>query len=362
MLKFPINEGIVSMRILHVGEYVKAGVYTCVNTISRSQAEDNQVYILASEFNSEKNFDIGPDNVFYYKYKRKPAFILKTMRYYYHMVKKINPDIVHLHSTFAGFMFRIMSFFMFKKVKVVYCSHGWAFTMDISESKKKIFAFIERILSIKTDKIINISNVEQTEALQRGIPKDKMVMIYNGVDERSPKAPVKMSNDKINILFIGRWDRQKGIDNLFRVIKENNLQNIHFHIVGEKVVSDGSFDIPDSGVTCYGWVDKENIDSYYAACDAVIIPSRWEGFGLAAVEAMGNKKAVICSNVGALPEIVVQDHSGFVYNSNSELIKILSSLDKEELRVMGEQGYEVYKSKFTSDKMTKEVMDIYHTV
>lgn len=55
--------------------------------------------------------------------------------------------------------------------------------------------------------------------------------------------------------------------------------------------------IPDN-VESIGWINHDEIDSYYSLFDAVIIPSRWEGFGLVAIEAMKNAKAIIVSNRG----------------------------------------------------------------
>ena len=50
--------------------------------------------------------------------------------------------------------------------------------------------------------------------------------------------------------------------------------------------------IPDN-VESIGWINHDEIDSYYSLFDAVIIPSRWEGFGLVAIEAMKMLKPLL---------------------------------------------------------------------
>ena len=84
---------------------------------------------------------------------------LKSIKEIKKVLKKIKPDIVYLHSSKAGALGRIALLFNFK-VKILYNAHGWYFNAQISNKKKKIFALIERVLAIKTNKIINISKSE----------------------------------------------------------------------------------------------------------------------------------------------------------------------------------------------------------
>ena len=92
--------------------------------------------------------------------------------------------------------------------------------------------------------------------------------------------------------------------------------------------------------------------------DAVIIPSRWEGFGLVAIEAMRNKKAVIASNRGALPELIQNEFNGYIFDLNNceELVFILNNLDKDKMKLLGENGYLMYKEKFTSEILNEKLI------
>ena len=56
----------------------------------------------------------------------------------------------------------------------------------------------------------------------------------------------------------------------------------------------------------------------YSKVDAVVIPSRSEGFGYVALEAMKYSKAIIASRRGALPELVVDKYSGYLFNINNK--------------------------------------------
>mgnify|MGYP000057898725 FL=1 len=175
-----------------------------------------------------------------------------------------------------------------------------------------------------------------------------MVMIYNGVEDKISKSNLKLNWDenKINLLFVGRLDRQKGLDLFLDVYDKMKLENMHLYVIGTSVLDDN---LPKSTkhVTYLGWVDNKNIDAYYQACDVVIMPSRWEGFGLVAVEAMRNLKPVIASNVGALPELIKNNINGYIFDIKDDKIlkKILLSINKNDLQNLGKQARQIYLKK-----------------
>ena len=352
------------MKILHVGEYVNGGVATYLRTLlsGLQKYDDVESYLLISKYKSQRGWENITKKVFYYKYKRSISNIFSAIKQIYAVIKDVNPDIIHVHSTWAGFFVRLPYLFKKRKAKIIYQSHGWAFLMDTSNYKKNIYALVEKILSIPTDKIINISNYEQNQAIKYGLNKNKMVMIYNGVEDKINKSNLKLNWDenKINLLFVGRLDRQKGLDLFLDVYDKMKLENIHLYVIGTSVLDDN---LPKSTkyVTYLGWVDNKDIDVYYQACDAVIMPSRWEGFGLVAIEAMKNSKAVIVSNRGALPELIKEDFTGYIFNIDDEfsLKNTLLNLDKERLNILGKNGRNIYLQKFVDKIFINKIYKIY---
>lgn len=352
------------MKILHVGEYVNGGVATYLRTLlsGLQKYDDVENYLLISEYKSQQGWENITKKVFYYKYKRSISNIFSAIKQIHTVIKDVKPDIIHVHSTWAGFFVRLPYLFKKRKAKIIYQSHGWAFLMDTSNYKKNIYALVEKILSIPTDKIVNISNYEQNQAIKYGLNKNKMVMIYNGVEDKINKSNLKLNWDenKINLLFVGRLDRQKGLDLFLDVYNKMKLENMHLYVIGTSVLDDN---LPKSTkyVTYLGWVDNKDIDAYYQACDAVIMPSRWEGFGLVAIEAMKNSKAVIVSNRGALPELIKEDFTGYIFNIDDEisLKNRLLSLDKERLNILGENSRTIYLQKFVDKIFINKMYKIY---
>ena len=352
------------MKILHVGEYVNGGVATYLRTLlsGLQKYDDVENYLLISEYKSQQGWEDITKKVFYYKYKRSISNIFSAIKQIHAVIKDVNPDIIHAHSTWAGLFVRLPYLFKKRKAKIIYQSHGWAFLMDTSNYKKNIYALVEKILSIPTDRIINISNYEQNQAVKCGLNKNKMVMIYNGVEDKVNKSNLKLNWDenKINLLFVGRLDRQKGLDLFLDVYDKMKLENLHLYVIGTSVLDDN---LPNSTkyVTYLGWVNNKDIDVYYQACDAVIMPSRWEGFGLVAIEAMKNSKAVIASNRGALPELIKEDFTGYIFNIDDEisLKNRLLNLDKEKINILGENGRNIYLQNFTYKIFVNKIYDLY---
>ena len=352
------------MKILHVGEYVNGGVATYLRTLlsGLQKYDDVENYLLISEYKSQQGWENITKKVFYYKYKRSIFNIFSAIKQIHAVIEDVNPDIIHVHSTWAGLFVRLPYLFRKRKAKIIYQSHGWAFLMDTSNYKKNIYALIERILSISTDKIINISNYEQNQAIKYGLNKNKMIMIYNGVKDKENNSNLKLNWDKnkINLLFVGRMDRQKGLDLFLDVYDKMKIKNMHLYVIGTSVLDDN---LPKSTeyVTYLGWVDNKDIDTYYQACDAVIMPSRWEGFGLVAIEAMRNLKPVIASNVGALPELIKNNINGYVFDikNDKKLKEILLNINKNELRNLGKQARQIYLKKFTDLIFIKNIYKLY---
>jgi Glycosyltransferase len=362
------------MKILHIGEYVKGGVSTYISTLleyQKNQEDISETFLLLSKNHSEKNWPLPDTNIFYYEYKRRLSCILPAIYHIYKHIKMLKPDIIHIHSSWAGLFVRVIYFFTFsRKAQIVYCSHGWSFLMETSSLKKRIYSLIEFLLALKTDAIINISQYEHSQAILHGLPKEKMHVIYNGLNdiissELRDKDVTVFDKQKINLLFVGRFDRQKGLDILIKLFEENSSEfdNINLYVIGEPVVDQVDINIPPN-VTCLGWVNNSEIDAYYKQCDAVIIPSRWEGFGLVALEAMRNKKAVIASDRGALPELVKDRYNGYLFELNQKnlLVNLLKNLDKHELSQLGKNGYLHYKENFNAINMNQRIASLYRTL
>lgn len=375
------------VRVLHIGEYVKGGVATYLHILFQDPTNDVENFLLLSDTNSDHEWEIPADHIRYYDYTRGLTSIPSAIRAVRQGILDVKPDVCYMHSSWAGTIGRLAMVGMRHRLKVIYNAHGWAFLRDTAKWKQDIYAFVERQLLPWTDAIVNVSEYEQNAAIKRGLPKAKLHRIYSGIpdDGRQPifdmsKQPrelkvgektVKFPENTVNLLFIGRWDPPKGLDYLLEQFMNCERQDLRLYVIGAPVVGNASQEQhiqelqqrakQDGRIVFAGWVPHDELSNWYAACDAVIMPSRWEAFGLVAVEAMRNGRPVIVSDRGALPELVTDQENGYVFHMDrpDALINTLSSLSKEKLSYMQQQSYNDFLKQFRADSMWQLTRQLY---
>lgn len=356
------------MKILHIAECIKGGVATYINDLYDNKSLKDKYYFFVPS--QEKNFlsnNIKKNNdvTYFYRKKRNFKFFINFYIFLIKNIKAKNPDIIHLHSTFSGFFVRLYYFFKIKRPKIIYCSHGWSFLMDTSKIKKIIYIWVEKILSLKTDVIINISDYEYKKSISYGINKNKSIVINNAINTRIKKHNKKIidyKKNKINFLFVGRLDRQKGFNKLYNYFSQKT--NYILHVVGESVIQKKEY-IKRDNIIFYGWINSSDIHNCYLDSDVVIIPSRWEGFGLVAIEAMKYSKPTIVSNRGALKEVVDDGANGFVFdfnNFNSSLKNAIEKFSKYNYDDLCKNSYNSFVKKYTIDILSKKINDLYKKI
>lgn len=263
--------------------------------------------------------------------------------------KQIKPDIVYLHSSKAGAIGRIALAFNFR-TKILYNAHGWYFNAQISDKKKRIFALIEKILALKTNKIINISKSEYESALKYKIaPKRKVCIIENGIDftkfknndknREETRKKYNIKEDEILIGVVGRLSEQKDPMTMIKafelVNKEKNNTKLIYVGSGELEEEVKQYakekNILDR-VIITGWVN--NVEQYIPAFDIAVLPSKWEGFGLVLVEYMACDKPIVASNIGGIADIIKDKENGLLCNPDNDKEiskKILYMINNEKL-------------------------------
>ncbi|NVM89689.1 glycosyltransferase involved in cell wall biosynthesis [Variovorax sp. SG517] len=350
------------MKVLHVAETLKGGLETYLRIVSNFQR--NSPEISQVKFILPGNVDwLNPESAHVVPTARSPLSLVGYAKRVKKIIETERPSVLHLHSSIAGGIVRSMALLgqIPSEVKIVYCSHGWAFDQAASRYKKSAYRWIERLLSSRSDAIICISRHEVRIASKSGIRR--CTCIPNGIDSVGP-APARLplrdgEAGPRTILFVGRLDRQKGIDLLLDAYARVR-PDFRLIVVGDAVRKDLQLAQPER-VEFKGWLEKDALDAVYQTCDAIIVPSRWEGFGLVAVEAMARSKAVFASAVGGLVDIVENDRSGRLFELDhiDQMLREIDRMPEQTLRQMGQTGRRIFEEKFTSQRMNAAIVDLY---
>lgn len=308
---------------------------------------------------------------------------IKDLKSIYIIRKRIialDPDIIYLHSSKAGAIGRLACFNI--KKKIIYNPHGWSFNMRVSFLKKNLYVLIERFLACFSDKIIAISPFEKKSALDNKICKEsKISLINNGIDiekvqelvlnTQLKKSDLSIPEDAYIIGMVGRISKQKAPDIFVKaaMLIKNKLPNAYFIIVGDgedKPLIDSLIDSLNlkQYFLITGWVQDPY--KYINLFDQALLLSRWEGFGLVLAEYMICRKAIIASNVDAIPYIIRNNENGLLVEVDDiknivETILELANNDNKRNRLIT-NGYKVAIKEFNIHRVVKQHESLFDSI
>jgi glycosyltransferase involved in cell wall biosynthesis len=283
------------------------------------------------------------------------------------MVRSFRPDVIHLHSTFAGLALRPILQLFFQRTPVVYCAHGWSFDRRVGRSQIRISRSAERLLARLCDRIVCVSRKDYERGSSAGIPPDMMTVILNGISDHSlfgePTFQHLWPNQGLKILFVGRLDAQKGIDVLITAMRQ--LDNRGFAVVvGASVADQQVLTSTPANMKVLGWLPRGQINQLYAAADVLVMPSRWEGLPIVALEAMRAGLPVVATRVGGIPEAVVDGITGWLVDVDAplQLAAVLESLDAATLSRMSANARRCFLDLFRSERVAQELDQLYRSI
>jgi len=231
----------------------------------------------------------------------------------------------------------------------------------------------------RADKLIAISNNIGTliKEHHKGIGNGKIAYGPLGIDLPDKELlKTAKSGEELGILYVGRLEKRKGIDTLFkavpRVVRE--MPNAMFTIVGKDT------DLAPGGgsyrkyllkrmerkyhkfMVFTDFVTSEQLQEYYRNCDIFVAPSLYESFGQIYIEAMAWGKPVIGCNVGGIPEVIEDGRTGFVISpedANELAERIIALRDINLRKQMGQRGRKAVEDVFSVRNMVEKTSEVY---
>ena len=191
-----------------------------------------------------------------------------------------------------------------------------------------------------------------------GIAKEKIVEIPTGIESGwcSDKI-IEHSTGSRKFVFLGRYERRKGIEELNQIIKKI-LQNQEFvfHFIGP--IPKGK-QIRSSKIIYHGQVmEKEGIQKIMDECEVLVTPSHSEGMPNVIMEGMARGLAIIATDVGAVCDQVDNDMGWLLppgdVNALEEAVNQAITLPQDDLNKKRELALDKVKKKFTWEKVSKD--------
>jgi glycosyltransferase involved in cell wall biosynthesis len=315
---------------------------------------------------------------------RRSPHPIRDWRALCHLIRIIragNYDIVHTHTSKAGFLGRIAARYC-KIPAVVHSPHGTVLEGYFSSVVTKIYAYLERLTAPLAQYIICLTTREIDQYIAAKIGQRKQyTVIYNGINiamfskmtqtRQDVRNSLHLTSDSIVCITVGRLVPVKGqIDliNAFpKVVAEHS--NTHLLIVGEgELREELENHVHKLGLSqnihFLGW--RSDIPNLLGASDVFVLPSLNEGLGLVLIEAMAQRLPAIATLVGGVPEVVEDGKTGLLVPAQSPdaLAQAMNQLisSPTQRAKMGEAGYQRAITVFSIESTVEKTENIYRTL
>lgn len=320
------------------------------------------------------------------------------------LLVKERPDILHLHSSKAGFLGSLSGWLT--GVKVIYTVHGAVFEASFSRIARKIFLWLEKFSAYFKDKIICVSaNDKKLWLNYKAAPEEKLTVIHNGLDLNKmdfPSRPeakeylagqsanffeaLQGTDDNLKIVgAIANFFPEKGLPYLieaadilihpvksdkvgarqFNGVNQKQLKNVIFAVVGEgpdrllleEIINDRHL---QNKFILTGNI--ANASRYLKAFDVFVLPSIKEGLPYVILEAMAAGLPIVASHIGGVPEMIKNNDNGFLLfprDTDALAQKILELINNPALGQKFSRASQKKVQEFSLAKMIAETERVY---
>lgn len=218
-----------------------------------------------------------------------------------------------------------------------------------------------------------ISDIEAAYAIAI---RERCVIVPHGTDDLLSNVETFCKNEPFHVLYVGRHEERKGFDLALLASKliSKSLPDARITFVGG--VNDESVkglaarlacaDVLDNPRILFrGIVPRPELEELYRRCSVVMIPSRYESFGLVAIEAMSAATPVIAVGVGGLAEVVQHGFNGLLVDLDDDTAQHIAdavvelALDPGRLDTLGRGARKTFLEKYTIDAMITQIESAY---
>lgn len=349
------------------------GITSYLMTVAAGLRENgHQVWIVSSGGNTEESFRSMGVTLVTMPIKTKSELswrIYAALKPIADLIHREKIDVIHAHTRIT----QVMGYFLQRRT-------GCAFITTCHGFFKP--RFFRRIFPCWGQRVIAISKaVEDHLVHDFRVPKERVVLVESGVDtkqfyvaslneKQSIRNKFRFTNEKL-IGMVARFSEVKGQDILIRAapLIFQAIPNARILLIGEGKTEGELRSLVaelrlEEKVLFYPIVNRTQ--EVLGMLDVFVMPSRQEGLGLSVMEAQAAGLAVVASNVGGLPTLVKDGHTGYLFSSGSEselakkIVRLLN--DSEGAQRMGHAARENVLAEHSAERMVGQIEGIYREV
>jgi glycosyltransferase involved in cell wall biosynthesis len=301
------------------------------------------------------------------------------------LIRRVRPQILHTHTAKAGTVGRVAALLAGSRRPpiVVHTFHGHVLRGYFGRLRSLFFRLLERWLAARTTALVAVSPQVRDDLVALGVaPRERFVVIRLGIEleervaaEQNGRAESRrylgIPDGKFAVGWIGRMTAVKRTDDVLVAFKQLRQRGVDATLC---LVGDG----PDRaqlerrahelGVVrdtlFLGY--QEDVGPFYAAFDALVLPSGNEGTPVSAIEALAAGRPFVATRVGGVPDVVRDGEDGFLVEAGDteELAERLGRLARDpQLRErMGEHGRKRVLPRYAVERLVDDVDRLYRTL
>ena len=251
-------------------------------------------------------------------------------------IREFKPHIIHTHTAKAGFLGRLASLLSLQKSVRVHTFHGHLLNGYFGFFKRTLVVIAEKALALITHHLLAVGDKVRQDLLEAGIGlKEKFGLMPPGLAIGNLPSKYNaliffgLNNERLQCAFIGRITQIKRPDRFLDVVSEIKKRhiNLDFFIAGdgellkwcrERILAEN---LP---VKVLSW--QSDIEKVLSAADIVVLTSDNEGTPLSLIQAGMAGLPVVTTNVGSVPEVVLNGITGVI--ADLDVQEIANALEK----------------------------------
>lgn len=287
------------------------------------------------------------------------------------LLRKLNPDLVHAHTSKAGMVGRLAG--AVTGTPVVFTAHTWSFAEGISARQRAICRPIERLCGRLSARIITVSEANRQCALRAGVGSEKqLTTIWNGVPDVAVRA-APARGTPVRVVMVARFAEQKDhallLEAAAGLVRGGVRVPVEIHLVGSGPKLEATQALAaELGIAEHVFFpgDRDDVPAILGAAHLFVLSTKWEGLPLSIIEALRAGLPVVASDVGGVTELVKDGVTGLVVKAGSQkaLAGALATLihDPGMRATMGWNARKRYESCFSYEVMLERTGRVYAEV